>query len=110
MKNIIPFPTKSKDALDHALATIRCQYAISGMSQAASDAAIAEVTPTLKKYLCEEAEFAVDIPACGLTRDQVDQVSTAHINFAEELTAYHNRLLGLALCEIAGLVGAKYTT
>jgi hypothetical protein len=110
MDNIIPFPSKGKDALSHALEIIRGHYATAGLSQAASDAAIVEVTPILKKYLGDKVEFAMTIPACGLSQEQVDLIAAAHNKCAQEIIGHHNQQLGLALCEIAGLVGAKYAT
>ena len=110
MDNIIPFPTKGKDALAGALRVIRGHYATAGLSPEASDAAIIEVAPILKKYMSGKVEFAMEIPACGLTQEQIDIIVAAHNKCAQEIIAYHNQELGLALCEIAGLVGAKYAT
>lgn len=89
MDNIIQFPTKGKGALSHALEIIRGHYAAAGLSQSASDAATAEVTPILEKYLGDKVEFALDIPACGLTQDQVDLIAAAHNKCAQEIIGYH---------------------
>ncbi|NIJ87812.1 hypothetical protein FHR49_000560 [Xanthomonas campestris] len=110
MDNIIPFPTKGKDALSNALQVIRGHYAKAGLSQSASDAAIEEITPIFKKYLGDKVDFAMDIPACGLSQDQIDLISAAHSKCVQEIFEYHSQQLGMALCEIAGVVGAKYAT
>ncbi|AGH77994.1 hypothetical protein GUF72_05155 [Xanthomonas citri pv. citri] len=110
MDNIIPFPTWGKDALANALQVIRGHYATAGLSQSASDAAIEEITPIFKKYLGGKVDFAMDIPACGLSQDQIDLIANAHGKCVQEIFECHGQQLGLALCEIAGIVGAKYDT
>lgn len=110
MDNIILFPTRGKDALKNALKVIRGHYETAGLSQSESDAAIAELTPIFKKYLSDKVEFVMSIPACGLTQNQIDLIVAAHNKCAQEIIGYHHQQLGLALCEIAGIIGAKYTT
>ncbi len=106
MDNVIPFPTSGRDALANALQG--GHYATAGLLQSASDFAIEEITPIFKKYLGGRLEFAMDIPACGLSQEQIDLIATAHSKCVQEIVEYHDQQLGLALCEIAGIIGAKY--
>lgn len=108
MNNIIQFPPRGKDALSHALEVIRGHYATAGFSQAASDAAIGEVKPLLSKYLGSKIEFVMDIPACGLTPVQIDLITEAHNKCVQNVLRYHYEQIGIAICEIAGLVGSKH--
>lgn len=111
MDNVIPFPEKGKAALSQTLQKIRGHYATAGLSAAASAAAIEEVTQILEKYLDgEKAEFVMEIPECGLNQEQIGLITAAHNKCVQDVFAYHYRELGLALIEIAGLVGAKYAT
>ncbi len=109
MNNIIQFPPR-KDALNHARDVIRGHYATAGLSQAASDAAIAEVKPLLGKYLGGKVEFVMDIPACDLTQEQIELITEAHNKCVQQVLQFHYAQIGIAICEIAGLVGSKQTT
>ena len=109
MDNVIPFPIKDKNALQNALATFRKHYATAGLSAQESDAAIHELTSILEKYFCGQFESVMDIPAnCSLTDDQAKIIFAAHNKCVQDIFVHYSEQLGMAFCEIAGLVGSKY--
>jgi hypothetical protein len=109
MDNIIPFPIRRTDKLHGILTTIRGNYVKAGLSAAACDAAIEELGPILEKYL-KKFESVLEIPACGLTNDQADMITSACNKFVQEIRSYFEEQICMALGEIAGLIGSKHDT
>jgi hypothetical protein len=109
MDNIIPFPIKRTDKLQAILTTIRGNYAKAGLSKASCDAAIEELGAIIEKYL-KKFESVLEIPACGLTNDQVDMITSAWNKCVQEIRSHFEEQIGMALCEIAGLIGSKHGT
>jgi hypothetical protein len=110
MDNIIPFPIKRTDQLNSVLQTFRGCYLEAGLSEQDCDSALREVRPILEEHLNDKFESVMDIPACGLTNEQVEIIKSAHNKCVREILSQYEQKVGLALCQIRGLVGSKYTT
>jgi hypothetical protein len=109
MNNIIPFPIKRTDPLQDVLKTLRGYYLEAGLSDANCDSAIEEVGPLLEKYLNDKFNSVMDLSASGLSDEQIEAITAAHNKCVQEIFAHYEEKIGMAICEIAGLVGSKYT-
>src|SRR5664279_83891 len=99
MDNIIPFPIKRTDPLQSILATVRGYYVKAGISETDCDSAIMELRPLLEKYVNDKFESVMDLPASGLTDEQVEMIKSAHNKCVQEIFSHYEQKVGMALCE-----------
>lgn len=110
MSNIIPFPVKGKDGKSKFLEWIAGTYRKAGLSEDAIKLAVAEFGVSLDKHLGEPRTVVMKFPDCDLTEAQLEAVGSAHDKCVAEIVDHCREAMTMALCEIAGYIGAKHNT
>ena len=100
---------EGSDFIKEALQTVAKIYKKAGLSDNDIEKAIHEFEPYLESFK-KPCKSEMTLPSnLGLSPEQIAGIVKAHTDCVQEIFSHYSHALGMSLCEIAGLIGSKYS-